>query len=159
GQGFHKGTPSTKDVLVWRDANENGIVESTEIQVIPGAAATASETYRRFAFGADLRVVAALPVLGGLTGYGGIVRAQNLDRGLWPADPVTAGYDVRELGFYAGVTQEITRFAMIGVRYDRYDPDADASEQRAATRVPKDTSVSTLAVSGAFRYAPARVIV
>src|SRR5262249_28199086 len=27
GTGFHKGTRSTKDVLVWRDANENGLVE------------------------------------------------------------------------------------------------------------------------------------
>ena len=66
--------------------------------------------------------------------------------------------DVRELGFYAGLTQEITRWALIGVRYDRYDPDSDASEQQAGVRVPKDSSYSTVAVTAAFRWAPARVI-
>lgn len=159
GQGLHKGTPTTKDVLVWRDANEDGLVQSTEIQAIPGAAATPSITFRRFALAGDLRITAAVPVLGELAIYGEVIRSQNLDRGLEPADPVALGRDVRELGFYAGLTQEITRWAMIGVRYDRYDPDSDASEQQGSVRVPRDSAYSTIAVTGAFRWAPARVVV
>lgn len=158
GQGFHKGTPSTKDVLVWRDANENGLVEITEIQAIPGAAATPSMSFHRFALGADLRARAALPWLGELCVYGEVARAENLDRGVEPADPIGAGRAKRELGFHIGVTQEITRYAMIGARYDRYDPDADASEQRGITPVPLDSAYSTLALAAAFRYAPGRLV-
>ena len=159
GQGLDPGTPTTKDVLVWRDANEDGLVQTTEIQAIAGAAATPSSTFRRFALGGDLRLTATLPVLGDLTIYGEVVRAQNLDRGVEPASPVGAGRDVRELGMYVGVTQELTRWAMIGLRYDRYDPDADASEQQAKDRVPKDSTYSTVAITAAFRWAPLRVIV
>lgn len=159
GQGLHRGTPTTKDVLVWRDANEDGLVQGTEIQAISGSAATASSTFRRFALAGDLWITATLPVLGDLTLSGEVVRAQNLDRGIAPADPVGLGRDVRELGFHAGFTQEVTRWAMIGLRYDRYDPDADASVQQAKTRVPSDSSYSTIAATAAFRWAPLRVIV
>ena len=158
GQGLHRGTPTTKDVLVWRDANEDGLVQGTEIQAIPGAAATVSSTFRRFALAGDLRITASLPVLGDLTLYGEVIRAQNLDRGLAPADPVGIGRDVRELGFYAGATLELTRWAIVGLRYDRYDPDADASVQQARSRVPSDSSYSTIAAAAAFRWAPLRVI-
>ncbi len=158
GQGFHKGTPSTKDVLVWRDANEDGLVGITEIQVIPGAAATPSESFHRFALGADLRLLARIPRLGELCVYGEIARAGNLDRGLEPADPVGLGRDLRELGFHVGLTQEITQYAMIGARYDRYNPDTDASEQRGASRVPRDSTYATLAVAAALRVSPGRLI-
>jgi hypothetical protein len=158
GQGFHEGTPATKDVLVWRDANGDGLVQITEIQVIPGAPATPSQNYHRFALGADLGVTARLPALGDLTAYGEVVRSGNLDRAVEPADPVGAGRDLRELGFHVGVTQEVTRYAMVGVRYDRYDPDADASEQRGVSLVPKSRVYSTVAVTGAARLPPGRLL-
>jgi len=159
GHGFHEGTPSTKDVLVWRDANENGLVEGTEIQVIAGSAATASETFERFGLGGDARFAFTLPLLGELAISGEIVWATNLDRGIEPADPVSAGRDLRELGWHVGLTQEVTRYGMVGVRYDRYDPDADASEQQGKTLVPRDSTLSTVAIAGAVRYPPARLIV
>jgi hypothetical protein len=159
GTGFHKGTPSTKDALVWRDANENGIVEITEIQAIAGTAATPSQSFDRFALGGDLKVMVTIPRAGDLTLSGEVVWAKNMDRGLFPADPVPLGRDLREIGYYVAVTQEITRYGMLGFRYDRYSPDADASEQIGAKPVPRDNSVSTFAVSGAFRYAFARLIV
>src|SRR5262249_3367716 len=40
GGGFHQGTPTTKDQVVWRDENSDGLVQATEIQVIPGSSAT-----------------------------------------------------------------------------------------------------------------------
>ena len=158
GSGFHAGTPTTKDTLVWRDVNEDGVVQPTEIQVIPGTAATPSQNYHRFALGADARVRVAIPRAGELVLRGEIVRAANLDRGLFVADPVSAGRDLREIGWTAGATQEITRYAIVGVRYDRYQPDADASQQLGARLVPTDMSVSTWAFLGALRYDGARLL-
>lgn len=158
GTGFHANTPSTKDVLVWRDANENGIVEPSEIQVIAGTAASPAQTFDRFALGSDVRLTAAIPVVGDLTLAGELVWAKNLDRGLEPADPVALGRDVRESGFYLSATQELTRFAMLGVRYDRYNPDLDGSEQRGVALVPRDSSYSTFALAAALRYRPGRLI-
>ena len=158
GSGFHKGTPSTKDVLVWRDVNEDGIVQPTEIQVIAGAAATPSQTFHRFAVGGDLRAILDIPWAGKLTVRAEIVRASNLDRGVQPADPVGAGHDLREFGWTLGATQEITRWAMIGVRYDRYNPDTDASNQEGTTLVPKDASFGTLGIMGLAQYERGRLI-
>lgn len=154
GTGLHRGTPSTKDVLVWRDANENGLVDGTEIQVIPGTAATPSQNFDRFALGADIRLTAKWLSWGASCFFGEIVRAQNLDRGIQPADPVGAGRDLRQFGYQVGFTQEIGRHVILGVRYDRYKPDDDASEQRGKNIVPKNSTYSTLALAAAFRYTP-----
>jgi len=154
GTGLHRGTPSTKDTLVWRDANENGLVEETEVQVIPGTAATPSRNFDRFALAADLRITAKWFSFGSTTIFGEIVRAKNLDRGIQPADPIGAGRDLREMGYQIGLTQEISRFVQVGVRYDRYNPDDDASEQRGKDIVPKDNTYSTLALAAGFRYTP-----
>ncbi len=159
GSGFHAGTSSTKDVLVWRDTNEDGIVQPTEIQVIAGSAASPSQNFHRFALGGDLRAIVDVPVLGKLTLRTEVVRASNLDRGVMPADPIGAGRDLREFGWTVGATQELTKWGMIGVRYDRYDPDTDSTDQRAATIVPKDASFGTLGVMGLARVNGARFIV
>lgn len=151
GSGFHEGTPTTKDVLVWRDVNEDGIVQSTEVQVIAGSAMTPSQNFHRFALGGDLRIMIDIPVLGELTLRGEVMRASNLDRGNQIADPVAAGRDLRELGWYVGFTQEVTTYGIVGLRYDRYDPDADARDQQGLNLVPKDGSFSTLSVLGGLR--------
>jgi hypothetical protein len=154
GTGFHRGTPATKDVLTWRDANGDGLVQLSELQVISGVAATPSQNFRRFALGVDLRVTATIPRLGALTLSGEILWAANLDRGLLPADPVAVGRPLRELGGYVALTQELSSYAAIGVRYDRYNPDLDARQQAGAEPVPLDSSFSTLAVAVAVRYPP-----
>jgi hypothetical protein len=158
GSGFHQGTPSTKDVLVWRDTNEDGIVSPEEITVIPGTAAAASENFHRFALGADLRVIFDVPVLGELVLRGEVVRGSNIDRGIMPADPVSTGRNLREFGWYAGFSQEITRFGMVGVRYDHYNPDADAQNQLGVNVVPANSAFSTWAFMGALRYRGGRFI-
>lgn len=151
GSGFHQGTPTTKDQLVWRDTNEDGIVDTTEIQVIPGTAATPSQTFHRFGVGADLKVRVRVARLGHLELRGEIMRGNNLDRGLFIADPISTGHDLRETGYYLGVSQEVTRWGLLAFRYDKYDPDGDASEQQGLTLVPRDRSVSTLSVLGGLR--------
>lgn len=145
GRGFHEGTPATKDTVVFRDANENGLVESTEIRVISGSAATPSEGFRRFGLGADARVDYKLPIVGSGALFGEIVRASNLDRSVLVADPVATGRDLRELGWEVGLTQSITSWAAVGARYDRYDPDADAREEAGVAVVPRDRSQSAWA--------------
>ena len=152
GTGFHRGTPETKDVLVWRDQNEDGIVQLSEIQAISGSAATPSVDFHRFALGADARVRIAVPRLGALEVVGEAIWAINLDRGLAPADPVATGRDLRERGWVAGFVQELGKWFAVGGRYDRYDPDADASEQRALMVVPVDTHYATWTATGAWRW-------
>ena len=159
GTGFHAGTPTTKDVVTWQDANGDGVVQPNEITVIPGSAATPSQVFRRFALGGDVRLAVDVPVLGELALRGEVVRASNLDRGLEVADPVGAGHDLREVGWYVGATQEITRWAMIGGRYDRYNPDADESAQRGVAVVPVDRSYGTLAILGMLKRGPQRLLV
>ena len=108
--------------------------------------------------GADLRATIALPTLGDLHLRAEIVRGNNLDRGLFVSDPIAATRDLRQLGYYVGAAQEITRWALVGVRYDRYDPDADAREQEPFALVPRDTSMSTWSFSATGRTRVARLV-
>lgn len=158
GRGFHQGTPQSKDQLVWRDQNEDGLVDSNELQVLSGSPATPSRGFERFALGADARLHVQIPVLGELTLRAELVRAKNLARGVFAADPIASARDLRELGWYLGATQELTRWALIGVRYDTFDPDSDASEQRAFALVPKDSSVSTWSFTATARWKKARLV-
>ena len=159
GTGFHPGTPTTKDVVVWQDANGDGVVQPNEITVVPGSAATPSQTFRRFAVGGDVQLGVTVPVLGEFALRGEIVSASNLDRGLEAADPVASGHDLREVGWALGATQEITRWATVGLRYDRYNPDADANAQRGVALVPIDRTYSTLALMAMARHGPQRLLV
>ena len=143
GTGFHPGTSATKDVLFWRDQNEDGIVQLSEIQVIPGRAATPSQNFSRFAVGADSRISLAVPRLGNSVLFAEVVWASNLDRALMPADPIASGRDLREFGWLVGAGQEFTSWAAFGVRYDFYNPDVDAYRQTPTVIVPKDVSFGT----------------
>ena len=134
-------------------------MQATEIQVIPGSSATPSQQFHRFALGGDARLALRFAPHAELVIRAEIVRASNLDRGIEPADPIGAGYDLREFGWYLGATQEITAFGLVGVRYDRYNPDQDASEQQADQVVPRDRSYSTLALLAMLRYDDARLAV
>jgi hypothetical protein len=153
GTGFHSGTPATKDQLVWRDTNQDGAVQINEVVVIAGQAPTPSQNFQRWAVGGDLRFQFDVPIIGQLFVYGELTYATNLDRALFVADPVAAARDLRELGYYIAVTQELTSWAAVGVRYDRYDPDRDANDLRGGVQVPRDSSYSTFAVAAAARYA------
>jgi hypothetical protein len=158
GMGLHEGTPTTKEQVTWRDDNGDGLVQATEIRVIPGSSATPSAPFSRFAMGGDARLTIHVGPLGDLALRGEIVRAKNLDRGLEYADPIAAGYDLRELGFYLGATQEITDWVVVGARYDRYNPDQDASDRLAVNVVPVDRSYSTWAFMAMVRYKKARLV-
>jgi hypothetical protein len=154
GTGFHSGTAATKDQIVWRDVNGDNIAQASELVVIPGQPAQPSATFPRQALGGDLRVSFELLPIGKTQLTGELVWSKNLDRSLVPSDPVATGRDLRGLGWHAGLSQEVTPYFMVGVRYDRYNPDLDALESRSGQVVPKDQSVSTLAATVGFIYRP-----
>jgi hypothetical protein len=142
GKGFHAGKDATKNGVVWRDLNENGSVDNGEITAVPGTAATPSQNFSRWAFGADLQL-ALESSLGKTRLYGEIFVAQNADRSFFVADPIATGSDVREVGFYAGFLQDVGRYAVVGFRTDHYNPNADVFDKRRGKLIPADASVHT----------------
>lgn len=159
GSGFHRGRAQTKDMLVWRDVNEDGVAQPTEIQAIGAAAAEASRNFARFGIGGDVQLDARVPVLGALRAFAEIVYAKNLDRGLWPADPVASGRQLRELGYAFGLSQRLTRHAELGVRYDYYNPDFDATDRQGALLVPENARYATWTITGAWlSFEPGRLV-
>lgn len=143
GTGFHRGQDATKGRVEWSDLNENGVLDSGELVAIPGMAATPSLNFRRWAVGADLQLA-----LRSKAGWSQILleatMASNLDRDLVVADPVTAGADLRELQAYAAFLQELYRWALIGARYDYYDPNSDLLDRRRGLFVPANAAIHTI---------------
>jgi hypothetical protein len=143
GKGLHAGTAATKSTLAWSDSNEDGFVTLDELQGNPAQAATASVLYDRWGLDADLQLGLHTP-LGWtrVTAEGTI--GTNLDRTYYVADPVSAGHDVREMGWSVGATQDVTRFALVGFRADSYDPSSDLFDAQRGEFIPLDATVLTL---------------
>lgn len=143
GRGFHAGNQASKNTVAWRDLNENGSIDNGEVVSSPGSAASASQTFTRGAMGIDLQVRAKTS-LGSTVVLGELVLARNLDRGLYAADPIVTGIDVRELGFHVAATQEIGKYAIAGLRYDVYDPNTDFLIARAGQLLPLSAKIKTI---------------
>jgi hypothetical protein len=158
GKGFHAGTPASKATLQWNDRNGDGVLEQGEIVVVPGVAATPSQNFSRFGYGADLRIGVNEPGLGATVLGGEVYWAKNLDRGVLPADPVSFGRDYRELGVYVGVTQDLGPHAQAGIRYDFYNPDADSVNTVMGATTPAALGYQTLAIAAALRAMSGRLI-
>lgn len=153
GKGIHKGTPATKSTLSWQDRNENGRLDPNELIVSPGQSALPSQNFSRSALGADFLVSAETSFLGRTTAYAEITWAKNLDRGYLVADPYgPLGRDMRELGYYVALVQDLGRHIQAGVRYDRYDPDRDSTDRVSAAVVLSSQAVSTVALAVAARW-------
>lgn len=159
GRGLHPGTPQTKDELQWVDENQDGLVQSTELQVVPGAAATPSQGFARKALGADMQVHWCICKIGNGTAFAEVALGTNLDRGVIYADPVAVSRDYRELGFAVGVVQNLGAYAQAGVRYDRYDGDRDVTERLGLAIVGENKVFSTLSVMAGGRWHDARFVV
>ncbi len=145
GKGFHAGTPATKTTVQWNDRNQNGVVDPGEITALPGMAPQPSSNFTRFGYGADLRLGIITPSLGLTTLYGELFLAQDLDRGILPADPFgPLSRDLREIGGYVAFTQSLGPHFGAGIRYDFYNPDRDSSDP-ARLLVPSSFSYQTIA--------------
>jgi hypothetical protein len=144
GKGFSPGQDAGKSIIQWRDINENGSIDGiTELEGSTGAAATPSQTFSHWALGADLELRYE-SALGATNFHGEIVAANNLDRGLYVADPILLGTNTRELGFAVALTQDITEYGIAGIRYDYYDPNSDALFKRQGQLFPYSLVVQTL---------------
>lgn len=160
GTGFHRGNPATKPSIQWSDRNENGVIDPGEITGSPGSAATPSRNFHRFGYGADLQLAIDVAGIGATTLYGEITWAQNLDRGILPADPYGAlAYDLREFGGYAALTQDVGPYGAVGVRYDYYNPNQDSTDRSKGILVPTDFSYSTIAAVAAAQIQGVRLVV
>ncbi len=140
GKGFHSGTDPTKAGVVWKDANENGQIDPGEIVAVPSQAGTPSDAFHRWAVAGDLRLDID-SVLGRTTLMGEVTVGSNMDRGLFVADPTLTGIDAREMGFLAGITQEVTKYGVVGFRYDQYDPNADSQDRLGGKLLPVSQTV------------------
>jgi len=127
---------------VWRDQNEDGIVQLSEIQVIPGRAATPSQ---------DFRVLPSGQTAGSASPFlGWAIRCSSAK---WSGPPIwigRCGLPIRlplaaTCGNSVGVVgagQEFTSWVAVGVRYDLYNPDVDAYRQTPTVLVPKGCVLS-----------------
>src|SRR5581483_10303301 len=64
GVGFHPGERPTKDTLIWRDANEDGLVQASELTAVNASAGVPSESFPHSAVGGDARVRVDVPIVG-----------------------------------------------------------------------------------------------
>jgi hypothetical protein len=142
GKGFHAGTPATKATLQWQDTNQNGVVDPGEVIGVPGQAATPSRTFNHWALGVDLEVRLSTPV-GRALAYGEAYVGQNFDRGLYVADPIATGTNLREIGWYVAYVQEVTRYGFVGLRVDAYNPNGDATTQLGGVLLPVNQTITT----------------
>jgi hypothetical protein len=154
GTGFHPGRDATKNVAQWQDLNENGALDSGEITSVPGTAAGPSVNFGRWALGADLELGVRTKKLGWSTFTAEATLAQNLDRGLFPADPVVIGSDLRHLQARFGFTQDLGRWAAAGVRYDLYDSNTDLLDRRRGETVPRRSDIHTISPLVAAKLPP-----
>jgi hypothetical protein len=143
GKGFVKGTDATKNQLTWNDTNGNQLLDQGEVQTIPGSSASPSYNFDRWAVGADLQVRFKTD-LGQSKVYGELQLGSNMDRALFIATPTISGSGIsRELGYYIGLVQDVTPYAVAGFRYDFYNPDADFLGYESGKRVPQSETVRT----------------
>src|SRR5262249_5010735 len=73
GRGLSKNTGATKPTFQWSDRNENGRLDSGELLVSPGVAATQATTFSRHALGLDAQLRVQLPRLGESMLYGELI--------------------------------------------------------------------------------------
>jgi hypothetical protein len=128
-------------VVIWRDTNENGVLDLGETTAVPKGT-EASENFDRWAFGADVEL-SFKTALGWTALSAEAIAASNLDRGLFVADPTLSSVDARELGYQLSIVQDVTDWAYVGFRYDVYDPDTDFLATEGGRLVPKSQAIKT----------------
>jgi hypothetical protein len=142
GRGFHSGTDATKTMLQFRD-NGSG-ASNPGFLAVAGQTGTASASFERYAMGADVRVHFRSRL--GVTKVSSeLYLAQNMDRGLFIADPIGTGVTQRELGYYVAVVQDIGRYGVVGFRFDTYDPNSDVFDARQSRTFPFNQAITTYA--------------
>ncbi len=159
GTGFHPGTSVTKSVLYWQNLTFSGQYQNGQTGAFPGLAATPSQNFNRYALGGDLLLAYDEKPGWTTTAYGEVITATNLDRGYQPADPIAAGHDLREFGYYVAVTQLLFTYAEVGARFAYYNPNQDSTFNSIGQPVPSNASDTTWSLTAAAVSKYARFIV
>jgi hypothetical protein len=144
GKGFHPGSDATKDSTVWHDLNENGVIDIGELQGVPGLAAVPAQNFDRWLVGADLGLELA-SVVGETRVFAEVSAGSNMDRNVFIADPVTAGFAQREFGWYVALIQEFKQGPLAGFRVDSFNPNSDFLDRQAGKLIPTTETVTTYA--------------
>lgn len=152
GKGFSPGSAPTKDRFEWLDIDGNGIVAKSELLPIPGAAGRASESFERWAVGADFRAYTTILWKQRTSFLAEGAFGQNMDRAIAIADPVLLGRDQRSFGYYVGLTQEIGPWVEVGTRYEHYEPNADRLELFDGINVIARRKFRAVNLGAALRY-------
>jgi hypothetical protein len=150
GKGFRPGAPAKKSTVVWDDINDDGTSTPDEVSGVLGSAAESSENFDRWAYGLDLGARFRTR-LGETHLRGEVIAASNYDRGFLVSDPGDSNIDIRQLGGYVALTQELTRYAFVGFRYSTYDPNSDFLDSQRGRVEPKNLTVQTLSPMVAVR--------
>ena len=150
GKGFAPGRTATKGALEWSDRNEDGVAQNTEIRGVPGRSGAPSHTYNRWAAGLDLQLRLETR-LGTSMLYGEAMIAENMDRALYVSNPIADGMNQRMFGYYVAFSQEFTKWAIAGFRFDFYDPHSDLFESRAGRIHAYDQSIRTYSMVAGFQ--------
>ena len=142
GTSTFRGTDGTKSVVSWTDVNEDGQISLVELAATPGSAPARSTNFKHWAVGADVDVQVKTG-LGTTELMAELTIANNLDRGQFISDPITSGHDDRQLGYYVGVLQDVTKYGIVGFRFDYYNPRADIFTNQNGKVVPTKATVKT----------------
>lgn len=143
GKGFHPGESAFKGgALAWVDRNLDQVVNSGETQGLIARSAASAQEFDRWATGIDLQLKYRTPIGDGMV-YGEAILAENMDRALFYSNPAVTGIDQRMLGYYAAFWQEITPYALIGFRYDVYEPNSNLFDSRAGKTYSMDQRITT----------------
>jgi hypothetical protein len=147
GRGFDPGSPATKSSIQYSDLSGTNTVTIPDLTGEKAQLGKPAQNFDRWTAGADLRMnFRWWP--GVLKIYGEFMLGQNMDRGQYFADPILTAIDQRELGFYVGGLQEICRYGMVGVRYDYYDPNSNAFDNRYGRPIPYSQAIQTTSILG-----------
>jgi Phosphate-selective porin O and P len=144
GEGYHPGADATKNTIIWRDQNEDGIFSPGEFQAVPGKAAVPAQNFARWALGADIGFELE-SMLGSSKLFAELSAGSNMDRNVFIADPITASFDQREFGYYVAVIHEFKQGPIVGFRFDSFNPNSDFLNRQAGKLVPTSETVTTYA--------------
>ncbi|HEY3666720.1 MAG TPA: hypothetical protein VGL19_11990, partial [Polyangiaceae bacterium] len=150
GTGFHPGLAATKPSFSWQDTNEDRTIQPSELQAVPGTAATPSTSFKRWAYALDLELTLHTKY-GATSLIGEGFLASNLDRSYLIANPAPGGPDLREAGGYLALIQDLTTWAQVGFRASYYDPNADFFQSLRGRQVPTSLATRTLSPMVALR--------
>jgi len=152
GKGFSPGQEATENSLQWLDFNNDGVIQATsEIIAVPGRAAIPSRNFNRWGVNGDIAFAIHTKRTGSTRVYGELAMGSNLDRGMFVSDPILAGGNLRQVAGYAAILQDVTRYGIVGFRYDYYDPNADQLDTRLGRAVPASANIQTFSPVAGLR--------